>query len=260
MSTRFGFPHRSSCAAASFALMSCAAAFGTTWQFADTSGFSTLGLNSPTAVNFRGTGDLTMSRISPLGTGVTPGAATLTMNQTVGSLTNPDWVLGTRSYFNLAWGGGGGPGTGTVSYEFQFSGGLATSTNLVFVDFDVLENVRIKAYDASNNLISFGDFSILMSPGQDSTPRYQDVSWTASAGATGILANIAENSESNVIASLSSVTSIYRLVYEFDLDNVYAGPGASSSVRFNFAAAVSVPGAGGLAACVLLGLSRRRRR
>lgn len=266
MSIRFGFPRRGSCAAASLAFMSCAATFGTTWQFADTTGFSTLGLNSPTAVNFRGVGDLTITRTSAFGASLSAATTTRTMSQTIGAHTNPDWVVGARSYFRLNYSESSNQaGRGTVSYQFEFSGGLAPSSKLVFLDFDVLEKVAIKAYDASNNLISFGNFALQLSAGLDSTPRYQDWQWAASAGSSGVLSNIFVNEEDDIVGSLSSTVAIHRLVYEFDLDDGFVGAGSASSVRFNFAAqplaaAIPLPGAAGLAACGLLGLGRRRRR
>ena len=253
-------PKVSACMLVVAAGMAAGQAQATTWQYASTSGFSSLGLNAPTPFDFLGTGDLTIERTSAVGNGVTVGTSTVTLDQTVGGLTNPDWVLGERSYFQVAFDGADGP-VGTVSYQFTFNGGLSTTSKLVFLDFDVAETVVIKAYDASDNLISFANTSILLSPGQDETPRYQDVAWTASGGATGLLANINTDSESNIVASLSSTVAIHRLVYEFDLGG--AGSTGNNSARFNFSAPVSaIPGAGvaGLATLGLAGLARRRRR
>lgn len=227
----------------------------TTWVNADTSQFTSLVQGTPTAVNFLGTGDMTMTLTSAVGSPILLDTWNGTFAASVGSGTNPDWVLGTRSYFDLECNGDGDSGS-IVSYEMQFAGGLATSSQLVFIDFDALEKVTIKAYDASNNLISFADTTILLSPGSDSTPRYQDISWAASAGATGLLANINEDSESNIIASISSSRSIHRVVYEFDFSQVVNG----ATIRFQVAA-TAVPGAGFaamLAALPAVGGRRRR--
>jgi hypothetical protein len=232
-------------------------AFATTWLNPNTSGFTSLALNTPTPVDFLGTGDMTMTRTSAVGSPILLDTWSGTFAASLGAgLNNPDWVLGTRSYFDLECDGNGDSGS-IVSYEMQFAGGLATTSQLVFIDFDALEQVAIKAYDASNNLISFADTTILLSPGQDETPRYQDISWAASAGATGLLRNTNDDSESNIIASINSSISIHRLVYEFDFSQVVN----SATIRFQIAA-TAVPGAGFaamLAALPAIGGRRRRR-
>ncbi len=229
-----------------------ASASTTTWVNASTSQFTSLGLNTPTAVDFLGTGDLTMTRTSAIGSPIATDTWSGTFSTPVGGQSNPDWVLGTRSYFDLESTTTGSAGS-TVSYEFTFSGGLATTSQLVFIDFDAREQVTVKAYDASNTLISFAGTTITLSPGQDSTPRYQDISWAAGSGATGVLRNTFADSETNVIASISSSTSIHRLVYEFDFSQVVDG----ATVRFQFAAAVPAPGA--IALLGIAGLAGRRR-
>ncbi len=211
---RFGFVGaldvRGGTAAVAGVLVLQASASATTWVNADTSQFTSLVQGTPTPVNFLGTGDMTMTLTSAIGSPILLDTWNGTFAASVGSGTNPDWVLGTRSYFDLECNGDGDSGS-IVSYEMQFAGGLATSSQLVFIDFDALEKVTIKAYDASNNLISFADTTILLSPGQDASPRYQDISWAAAgAGATGLLANTFEDSESNIIASISSSRSIHR--------------------------------------------------
>lgn len=236
-------------------------AFATTWVNPSTDGFSTLSLNTPTPFAFPGTGGMVMTRTSTVGSGVTLGTDTITYAATIGSDTNPDWVVGTRTYYEVSYASGANaPYAGsTVSYEIQFAGGLAPTSQLVFVDFDAEEEVVIKAYDLSNNLISFASMSVLLSAGQDSSPRFGDIEWAAFAGATGRLRNIFNDSESNIVASLSSTTSIARLVYEFDMnpDNDVSNP----KVRFSFAAE-AVPGSGlaGLGAVLMAPLTRRRRR
>ena len=235
-----------------------ASATATTWVNASTSQFTSLALNTPTAVNFLGTGDMTMTRTSAVGSPILLDTWSGTFAASEGAGTNPDWVLGTRSYFDLECNGDGNSGS-IVSYEMQFAGGLATTSQLVFIDFDAREQVTIKAYDASNNLISFADTTILLSPGQDATPRYQDISWAASGGATGLLRNTFEDSESNIVASISSSTSIHRLVYEFDFSQVVNG----ATIRFQVAgiSATAVPGAGFAAMMAALpAVGGRRRR
>jgi len=206
------------------------------WTNPSTAGFSTLSLNTPTPFAFPGTGGMTMSRTSAVGSGVTPGTETITYAATIASFTNPAWVVGTRSYFKISYASGSSsPYDGsTVSYESQFAGGLPTTSQLVFVDFDAAEEVIVKAYDLANNLIPFASTSVLLSAGADSTPRFDDIEWASFAGATGRLRNIFEDDESNIVASINSTTSIARLVYEFDMnpDNDVSSP----SIRFSFAA------------------------
>jgi hypothetical protein len=206
------------------------------WSNPSTAGFSTLPLNTPTPFAFPGTGGMTMTRTSAVGSGVTTGSDTITYAATIGSFTNPAWVVGTRTYFEVSYASGpSAPYAGsTVSYESQFTGGLATTSQLVFVDFDAEEQVVIKAYDFSNNIIPFASTSVLLSAGADSSPRFQDIEWASFAGATGRLRNIFVDSESNIVASINSTTSIARLVYEFDMnpDNDVSNP----TIRFSFAA------------------------
>jgi hypothetical protein len=224
------------------------------WTNPSTAGFSTLSLNTPTPFAFPGTGGKTMSRTTPLGSGVTTGSDTITYAVTTGTFTNPAWVVGTRTYYEISYASGTtAPYAGsTVSYEMQFPGGLATTSQLVFVDFDASEQVTVKAYDLSNNIIPFANTSVLLSAGQDSSPRFEDIEWASFAGATGRLRNIDEDDESNIVASINSTTSIARLVYEFDMnpDNDVSSP----SIRFSFASEPSsaVPEPGQVAASLLL--------
>lgn len=213
--------------------VSCAARLeAQTWFNADTSQFPSLAVNTPTAVNFLGTGDLTMTLTSTVGSPIVTGTWNGTFTTPVGGQPNPDWVLGTRSYFQLASGTAGTPQS-TVSYELQFAAALPTTSQLVFIDFDSLERVTVKAFDSSNTLIPFANTTILRSPGADTTPVYTGISWASSVGATGLLANTDNDSESNIIASISSSTSIQRIVYEFDFSQVDANGG---TIRFQLAA------------------------
>ena len=117
-----------------------------------------------------------MTLTSAVGSGVTTGSDTITYAATIGSFTNPAWVVGTRTYYAVSYASGtSAPYPGSlVSYESQF------------------------------------------------------------AGATGRLRNIFEDSETNIVASINSTTSIARLVYEFDMnpDNDVSNP----TIRFSFAA------------------------
>ena len=235
-----------------------------TWSNPSTAGFSTLSLNTPTAFAFPGTGGMTMTRTSAVGSGITTGSDTITYAATTGTFTNPAWVVGTRTYYDISYASGSSaPYAGsTVSYETQFTGGLATTSQLVFVDFDAAEQVVIKAYDLSNNLIPFASTSVLLSAGADSTPRFEDIEWASFAGATGRLRNIFADSESNIVASINSTTSLSRLVYEFDMnpDNDVSNP----NIRFSFAAAVPEPSTCAMAlaglACGGYSIWRRRKR
>lgn len=220
-----------------------------------TSSFTTLPLNTPTPVNLLGTGDATITRTSSVGSPIVVDTWSGTFTTPIGGAPNPDWVLGTRTYFDLSVPSPGSAGS-TVSYEFLFAGGLATSAQLVFIDFDALERVTISAYDSLNNLIAFAATSILLSPGQDSTPRYQDISWAASAGATGLLSNTFADSESNIIASINSSVAIHRLVYDFDFSQVTN----TATIRFQIAAPAPVPPAIAIFAMGLLATVGLRRR
>jgi len=130
----------------------------------DTSSFKTLPQNTPTPVNLLGTGDATITRTSAVGSPIVVDTWAGTFATSVNGSSNPDWVLGTRTYFDLSVPSPGSVGS-TVSYEFLFANGLDTNTQLVFIDFDALERVTIKAYDSFSNLIAFGATSLLLSPG-----------------------------------------------------------------------------------------------
>ena len=233
------------------------------WSNPSTAGFSVLSLNTPTAFAFPGTGGMTMTRTSAVGSGVTTGSDTITYAATTGTFTNPAWVVGTRTYYDISYASGSSaPYAGsTVSYETQFTGGLATTSQLVFVDFDGGEQVVIKAYDLSNNLIPFASTSVLLSAGADSTPRFEDIEWASFAGATGRLRNIFSDSESNIVASINSTTSLSRLIYEFDMnpDNDVSNP----TIRYSFVAAVPEPSTCAMAltglACGGYSMWRRRK-
>jgi hypothetical protein len=89
-------------------------AFATTWVNPSTDGFSTLALNTPTPFAFPGTGGMVMTRTSAVGSGVTLGTDTITYAATISSYTNPDWVVGTRTYYKVSFVSGATPYAGST--------------------------------------------------------------------------------------------------------------------------------------------------
>lgn len=218
------------CAVAISCLASPSASAQTSYTYAQVTGFDSLADDTPASFTFRTPADLTITRTGALGNGLTASTNSVTFAN-----TNPAWIAGTRAFYQLAFDEANGAGS-TASYGFNFSVPLPASGYLIFVDLDVDEQVRIRAYDAGDNLIPFSSFTFVKQDGNDAGGTPADyVAWTDVTPGTysGQLANIAyRNPGDNPVVTLQSSVPIKRLVYDFDMD-----PNASvfnNSIRFNF--------------------------
>jgi hypothetical protein len=75
---------------------------------------------------------MTVTLTSAVGSGATTGSDTITYAATIGSFTNPAWVVGTRTYYAVSYASGTSapyPGS-TVSYESQFAGATGRLRNI----------------------------------------------------------------------------------------------------------------------------------
>ena len=208
----------------------------TTYTYAKVAGFSSLADNSPGVFQFRTPNDLTITRVGSLGAELT--AST---NQVIFSgsppESNPAWIVGTRDFYQLAF--ISDVGSATAVYEFTFSTPLSVSDYLVFVDLDFDEQLKIKAYDANNDLIPYASLTFAKENGNEpvETPSNY-ISWTAEASYSGVLANILRLSNGdNPVATLRSAVPIKILRYEFNMDP--NGSVEKNSIRFNFASALN---------------------
>lgn len=55
-----------------------------------------------------------MTRTSAVGSGLTLGTDTITYAATISSYTNPDWVVGTRTYYKVSFVSGATPYAGST--------------------------------------------------------------------------------------------------------------------------------------------------
>ena len=112
---------------------------------AQTLGFATLGLSTPTVFKLNRDNSLTMNMTSK-GTGLTFKTGCYVMP----SPSNLPYVAGLRSFFEIS--NNAATGTSTATIEITFQTGLPTDGYMLFLDFDANEEISIKAYNASNVL------------------------------------------------------------------------------------------------------------
>jgi hypothetical protein len=233
----FRIPRQAVSITVAISCLSCAvvANAASTYYYASTSGFSSLTTNNP--VQFALSDDvgqfntLTIRRLTDLSANMSQSTPDLTFSATAPE--NPDWVAGSRSFFQVAM-NTTNSSPGEASYELSFATPLATSSYLVFVDFDVQESVSIKAYDASDSLIPYANISFSRQNGQSSSGATVPSSFDELAGYTGRLSTSNDSSRSDPVISLSSSVPIKRLVYDWDL-NPSDRLNQNNSARFNVA-------------------------
>ncbi len=231
-------------------------AAGADYFYAATAGFESLTTNSP--ANFALlTNTVTITRQTNLSPDMTQSTASLTFSAT--SPANPDWVAGTRDFYQVALDTTTGS-PGTVTYQFAFATALPTSSFLVFADFDVQEQVSIRAYDETDTLIPFANTSFSKQNGQDAGGSSAPTTYTSVGGYTGRISDTGNSGLNNPVVSLNATVPIKRVVYEFNL-NPNSVTGLTNSLRFNFAV-VPEPSTyvlGAISAIAISWISVRRR-
>ena len=222
-----------------------------------------MGLRGSATVSLQG--NAVTIATSNKGAGITLGAVkqfTFAGEQPLTNLSNPDWVAGTRSFFDVSYNRTTAPDS-TVDFDIQFSQPLPVASYLVFVDFDAREVLNIKAYDQSSNLIANGALTFSRQNGNTADgSQLTYPTWNALGGYTGSLVTGTFATTPEAVVSLQTSVGISRLEYEFDMNPT--GSVTSNDVQFNFAAPVPEPSALALAATAglagALGLRGRRRR
>jgi len=242
-----------------------------TYLYADPTGFSAL--NTGTSASFT-LANLTIqaTRLTSFSgsNGLTLGQESLVFPAT--NPSNPDWIAGTRDMFRLRFDDGttlAPTPDGTVGIQYVFSSPLPTGSFLVFADFDVKEEMRIRAFDATDSLIGFATWSFARENGGEIGGAALTLpTWSGSAGYSGVLAygNNPFISANNPVVTLQSSVPIARLVYESDNDPYDTV--THNDLYFNFtmpASAVPEIDPAGLGSVVALlggslGILERRRR
>ncbi len=233
------------------------------YEYATTAGSTALATGSSATVSLQGN-PVTID-VSNKGAGVTLGTVkqfTFAGEPPVTSLSNPDWVAGTRSFFDVSYNRTTTPDS-TVDFDIQFSQPLPASSYLVFVDFDAREVLNIRAFDAGStpSLIPNGAFAFSRQNGNTvdgSTLTYP--TWGTLAGYSGSLDTGTFATTPEAVVSLLTSVPISRLQYELTMNPT--GNVLSNDVQFNFAVPVPEPAVsmlGGLIAVSAVWLTRRWR-
>lgn len=236
----------------------------TTYDYATTAGSTALATGSSATVSLQGN-PVTINA-SNKGAGITLGTVkqfTFAGEPPVTNLSNPAWVAGTRSFFDVTYNRTTAPDS-TVNLDIQFSQPLPASSYLVFVDFDAREVLNIKAYDTGStpSLIPFNALTFSRQNGNTpdgSTLAYP--TWNTLTNYTGSLETGTFATTPEAVVSLLTSVPISRLEYEFTMNPT--GSVTSNDVQFNFAAVPEPATLGlvvtGLAAAAGLHIRRRGR-
>lgn len=233
------------------------------YDYATTAGSTALATGTSATVSLQG--NTVTIDTSNKGAGVTLGTVrqfTFAGEPPVTNLSNPDWVAGTRSFFDVSYNRTTTPDS-TVDFDIQFSQPLPAASYLVFVDFDAREVLNIKAYDTAStpSLIPNGAFTFSRQNGN--TPDGSALTyptWSTLAGYSGTLVTGTFATTPEAVVSLLTSVPISRLQYEFTMNPT--GAVLSNDVQFNFAVPVPEPSTAVLlvAAAGLAGLAVNRRR
>lgn len=233
------------------------------YEYATTAGSTALATGSSATVSLQDN-PVTID-VSNKGAGVALGTVkqfTFAGEPPVTSLSNPVWVAGTHSFFDVSYNRTTTPDS-TVDFDIEFSQPLPASSYLVFVDFDAREVLNIKAYDTGStpSLIPNEAFTFSRQNGNTvdgSTLAYP--TWGTLDGYSGSLVTGTFATTPEAVVSLLTSVPISRLQYEFTMNPT--GNVLSNDVQFNFAVPVpepAVPMLGGLISVSAFWLTRRWR-
>lgn len=195
---------------------------------AQTLGFATLALSTPTVFKLNRDNSLTMNMTSK-GTGLTFKTDCYVMP----SPSNLPYVAGLRSFFEISHNAVNGTSTATIEITFQT--GLPTNGYMLFLDFDANEEISIKAYNASNVLIPYNDLTFIRHNGQSATGSTITTTVFTDLGASysGKVEDEGGTSQNDIVVSLNSSQVIKRLVYEIQM-NPTASTTLTNTMGFNF--------------------------
>ncbi|MBM4011989.1 MAG: hypothetical protein FJ286_11515 [Planctomycetes bacterium] len=204
----------------SLALVACllvsSAAVAQTYDYADTTGFTTSLFPSgttPTQFAFPAAGGpIDMTRTSTVGTGLSLTTRTVTYSGSA-PYNNPAWITGTRNFFGI-----NDSGTGVnpvVTFSSAFTAPLQSSAYLVFTDVEFGEKIYVKAYNGAS-LIPFGDLAFTKWNGNSTSGMSVNTTWNVEAGYSGLLLSGTPFGFSNPVVTLQSTQPISSLEYMID--------------------------------------------
>lgn len=233
------------------------------YDYATTTGYAALTSGTTASATLQGNA-VTINTGVP-GGGITLGTAkqiTFAGETPLTNVSNPDWIAGTRSFFEVGYQRTTTPDS-SVAMEILFSQPLPASSYLVFVDFDAREVLNIRAYDQSSSLIANGVLTFSRQNGN--TPDGALLTyptWNTLGGSTGSLVTGTFATTLDPVVSLQTSVGISRLEYEFDMNPT--GSVTRNDLQFNFAVPVPEPSTlalaalGGIAGLVCLRAHRRQ--
>ncbi len=207
------------------------------YDYATTAGYSALATGNSASVSLQGS-TVTIGA-GPRGAGISLGTAqqfTFAGENPLTNLSNPDWVAGTRGFFDISYARTVTPDS-KVTLDFNFAQPLPALSYLVFVDFDAREELSIRAYDTSNVPLLLNYSALTFSRQNGNTPDGALLAfpvWNELAGASGKLVTGTFESHPEAVVSLRTSVAISRLEYEFEMNPT--GSILNNSVQFNFAA------------------------
>ena len=232
------------------------------YDYATTTGYSAL--TSGTTASATLQGNAVTINAGARGGGITLGTVkqfTFAGETPLTNLSNPDWIAGTRSFYDVTYNRTTTPDS-SVAMEILFSEPLPALSYLVFVDFDAREVLNIKAYDQSSSLIANGSLTFSRQNGNTADGALLSYpTWNTLGGHTGSLVTGTFAPLPEAVVSLQTSVGISRLEYEFDMNPT--GVITSNDVQFNFAVPVPEPSTSAMAlaglACGGYSMWRRRK-
>jgi hypothetical protein len=236
--------------------VAASAAIAQTYEYADTTGFTTAAFPSgttPTQFAFPAAGGpIDMTRTTTVGTGLSLTTRTVTYSGS-SPYDNPGWIAGTRNFFGINDSGTGS--SPVITFTGAFASPLQTSSYLVFTDVEFGEKIYVKAYNGAG-LIPFADLAFTKWNGNSTSGTSVNTTWNVEAGYSGLLLSGTPFGFSNPVVTLQSTQPISSIEYTIDMGS------ATNSLGFNFAVPVPEPSTVALAASAALGATvwlRRRR-
>ncbi len=236
-------------AAASVAMLFTAEAKANPHIFANPTGFNAQA-SGLSVYDFTGTGDLGIS-VPVLGSSITLGSTGVNFGEP--GTSNPPWTGGVRDMFKIEYSGSRtGDSVELAVLDFSFANPLSTQSYMVISDFDSYEGLAIAAYDLTNTLIPYANFSLTRLDGEtpggstSTTPTWTDTnptigwgggdnaSWGGASAVSGFLQDTTNSSTNDIAVALQANTDISRVTFYYNAESI-SGTGANT-LKFNFAA------------------------